>query len=396
MSVTPIRPPVSERSQQFTQSIIREMTRQNALYGGVNLAQGYPDFDPPEMIKEAAVAAIRDGFNQYSITWGALPLRQAIADKVGWYNGIHADPDEHVTVTCGATEAMMAVMLAIVNPGDEVIIFDPYYENYGPDTVVSGARPVYVPLREPDFSFDRDELRAAFSPHTRAIVINTPQNPTGKVFTSDELAFIAGLCQEFDALAVTDEIYEHILYDGHRHVSIASLPGMAERSITISGLSKTYSVTGWRLGYVIAPSVISEAIRRVHDFLTVGAPAPLQMAAVTALGIDRSYYRDLAAMYEQKRDLLLPILQELGFTVFRPQGAYYLWTDVSDITDMSGWDFSRYLVREIGVATVPGSGFYSHRELGAQYIRFTFSKKPETLQAAAERLQRLKTHMPRH
>lgn len=390
MSVIPTPRYVSERSQQFTQSIIREMTRQNALYGGINLAQGFPDFDPPEVIKEAAVQAVRDGHNQYAITWGTPLLRQAIAEKAAWYNGIIADPDEHVTVTCGATEAMMSVMLAIINPGDEVIIFDPYYENYGPDTVVSGAKPVFVPLRAPDFTFDREELRAAVTPRTKAIVINTPQNPTGKVFSRDELDYIAQLCREQDVLAITDEIYEHILYDGHAHLSIASLPGMAERSITISGLSKTYSVTGWRIGYIIAPPEISEAVRRVHDFLTVGAPAPLQMAAVTALRIDRAYYAELAATYEQKRDMLLPVLQEIGFKVFRPQGAYYIWTDVSDITDMSGWDFSQYLVREIGVATVPGSGFYSHRELGAKNIRFTFSKKPETLHAAAERLQKLK------
>jgi len=381
---------VSARSQLFTQSIIREMTRQNAIYGGINLAQGYPDFDPPEVIKEAAVQAIREGHNQYAITWGTPLLRQAIAEKVGWYNGIKADPDANITVTCGATEAMMAVMLAVVNPGDEVIIFEPYYENYGPDTVVSGAKPVYVPLRAPDFSFDPDELRAAFSPATKAIVINTPQNPTGKVFNREELSLIAELCQRYDALAITDEIYEHILYGGHQHISIATLPGMVERTVTISGLSKSYSVTGWRIGYVIAPPAISEAVRRVHDFLTVGAPAPLQMAAVTALRIDHEYYRELAESYELKRDLLLPVLRELGFGVFEPQGAYYIWTDITQLTEMDGWDYSNYLVRDIGVATVPGGGFYSHRELGARYIRFTFSKKPETLRAAAERLGKLK------
>jgi len=381
---------VSDRSQLFTQSIIREMTRMNNQYGGINLAQGFPDFDPPEVIKEAAVEAIRAGHNQYAITWGTPATRQAIAEKVGWYNGITADPDANITVTCGATEAMMSVMLAIVNPGDEVIIFEPYYENYGPDTVVSGAKPVYVPLRAPDFTFDPEELKAAFSPATRAIIINTPHNPTGKVFTREELSLIAELCQQYDALAITDEIYEHILYDGHPHISIATLPGMAERTVTISGLSKTYSVTGWRIGYVIAPAAISEAVRRVHDFLTVGAPAPLQMAAVTALRIDPSYYRNLAVGYEQKRNLLLPILRELGFNVFTPQGAYYIWSDITGLTDMDGWAYAEHLVREIGVATVPGGGFYSHRELGARHIRFTFSKKEETLRAAAERLMRLK------
>lgn len=378
---------VSQRSQSFTQSIIREMTRQNALYGGINLAQGFPDFDPPEEIKEAAVQAIRDGHNQYAITWGTPLLRQAIAEKVGWYNGIIADPELHITVTCGATEAMMATMMAVVDPGDEVIIFEPYYENYGPDTIVSGAKPVYVPLRAPDFTFDRDELRAAFSRTTKGIVINTPHNPTGKVFTREELTYIANLCIEFDVLAITDEIYEHILYDGHRHISIATLPGMAERTITISGLSKSYSVTGWRVGYVIAPVEISESIRRVHDFLTVGAPAPLQMAAVTALRIDRGYYAQLATQYEAKRDLLLPLLRELGFEVFQPEGAYYLWADITALTQLDGWRYADYLVREVGVATVPGGGFYSARELGARYIRFTFSKKEETLRAAAERLR---------
>ena len=381
---------VSARSQLFTQSIIREMTRKNALHGGVNLAQGYPDFDPPELIKEAAVAAIRAGHNQYAITWGTPLLRQAIAEKVGWYNGIVADADRHITVTCGATEAMMATMMAVVNPGDEVIIFEPFYENYGPDTIVSGAKPVYVALHAPDYSFDRTALAAAFSPATKAIVINTPHNPTGKVFTREELEFIAELCQRYDVLAITDEIYEHILYDGFTHCSMASLPGMAERTITISGLSKSYSITGWRIGYVIAPEEISEAVRRVHDFLTVGAPAPLQMAAVTALAIEHSYYIELADLYREKRDLLLPVLREVGFTVFQPQGAYYLWCDITDLTIMDGWDYAMYLVEEIGVATVPGGGFYHQRELGTRYIRFTFSKKPETLRAAAERLGQLR------
>lgn len=377
----------SDRSQAFTQSIIREMTRLNAQYGGINLAQGFPDFDPPEEIKEAAVRAIRDGHNQYAITWGAAPLRQAIAEKVGWYNGISADPDVHVTVTCGATEAMMAVMMAVVNPGDEVIIFTPFYENYGPDAVVSGARPVYVPLRAPDFTFDPDALAAAFSPRTRAIIINTPHNPTGKVFTRDELTCIAGLCQQHDALAITDEIYEHILYDGATHVSIATLPGMTERTVTISGLSKTYSVTGWRIGYVIAPPAISEAVRRVHDFLTVGAPAPLQMAAASALRIDRGYYTALAASYAGKRDLLLPALEALGFAVFRPQGAYYLWCDYRALADLEELAFAAHLVREVGVAAVPGRAFAPAADPAARAIRFTFSKKPETLQAAVARLR---------
>ncbi|HEY3417641.1 MAG TPA: aminotransferase class I/II-fold pyridoxal phosphate-dependent enzyme, partial [Armatimonadota bacterium] len=381
---------LSARSQSFTQSVIREMTRQNAIYGGINLAQGFPDFDPPEAIKEAAVRAIREGHNQYAITWGDPLLRQAIAEKVRWYNGIPADPDAHITVTCGATEAMMSALMAVINPGDEVIIFEPFYENYGPDTIISGAQPVYVPLRAPDYTFDRDELAAAFSPATKAIIINTPHNPTGRVFSGDELAFIADLCQQHDALAITDEIYEHILYDGHAHVSIASLPGMFERTITISGISKTYSVTGWRVGYVIAPPEISENVRRVHDFLTVGAPAPLQIAAAYALGIDRSYYAELAVGYQQKRDILLPMLRELGFHVLQPQGAYYLWTDISALTADSGWDFANYLVRDIGVATVPGGSFYSHRALGDRYIRFNFSKQPPTLHAAVERLQRLR------
>lgn len=378
---------ISARTENFTESIIREMTRRNAAAGGVNLAQGFPDFNPPEELIEAAVKAMRDGFNQYSITWGSPRLREAICEKVGWYNGIKADPVKNVTVTCGATEAMMSAMLAIIDPGDEVIIFEPYYENYGPDTIVSGAKPVYVPLIEPDFHFDPDVLRAAFSDRTKAIIINTPHNPSGKVFTRQELELISELCNKHDALVVTDEIYEHILYDGAEHVSPASVPGLEERTVTISGMSKTYSATGWRIGYVIAPEEISNAVRKVHDFLTVGAPAPLQEAGVTAMRLPREYYAKLARFYQDKRDLICGELTRVGFVPYVPKGAYYVLTDFSALSKMDDFEFAVYLVEEIGVATVPGCSFYSDRRLGANKTRFAFCKTEETIRQAVERLR---------
>lgn len=381
---------ISARTENFTESVIREMTRRNAVAGGVNLAQGFPDFNPPEELLEAAAKALRDGYNQYSITWGSPRLREAICEKVGWYNGITADPVKNVTVTCGATEAMMSVMLAIIDPGDEVIIFEPYYENYGPDTIVSGAKPVYVPLIEPDFRFDPDTLRAAFSDRTKAIIINTPHNPSGKVFTHHELALISELCNKYDALVVTDEIYEHILYDGAEHVSPASIPGLEERTITISGMSKTYSATGWRIGYVIAPEEISNAVRKVHDFLTVGAPAPLQEAGVTAMRMPREYYDKLARFYQDKRDLICNELKQVGFVPYVPKGAYYVLTDFSALSRMDDFEFAVYLVEEIGVATVPGCSFYSDRMLGANKVRFAFCKTEETIRRGVERLQRLR------
>jgi aspartate/methionine/tyrosine aminotransferase len=378
---------ISSRTESFTESVIREMTRRCAAVDGVNLAQGFPDFNPPEELIEAAIRAMRDGFNQYSITWGSPRLRAAICEKVRWYNHIEADPDKHVTVTCGATEAMMSALLAIIDPGDEVVIFEPYYENYGPDAIVSGAKPVYVPLIEPDFTFDPDALRSAFSDATKAIIINTPHNPSGKVFTSEELALVSELCNKHDVLVVTDEIYEHILYDGAKHVSPASVPGLENRTITISGLSKTYSATGWRVGYTIAPEPITNAIRKVHDFLTVGAPAPLQEAGVTALKMPPDYYTKLATFYQHKRDIICAELAKVGFVPFTPKGAYYVLTDVSSFGALSDTEFAIRLVNEIGVATVPGSSFYANNELGRTKIRFAFCKTEETLRKAVERLE---------
>ena len=381
---------VSARTETFTESVIREMTRRIQQVGGVNLAQGFPDFNPPDELIEAATRAMKDGLNQYAITWGSPRLREAICEKASWYNGIHCDPDRNVTVTCGATEAMMASMLAIVDPGDEVVIFEPYYENYGPDTIVSGAKPVYVPLIEPDFDFDPDALRAAFNDATKAIIINTPHNPSGKVFTSDELALIAELCERYDVIAVTDEIYEHIIYDGSRHISPASVPGLRDRTITISGLSKTYSATGWRVGYAIAPEHITNAIRKVHDFLTVGAPAPLQEAGVTALRLPRGYYTRLAEFYCHKRDIICKELADVGFVPFVPKGAYYVLTDIAAFDAPDDTEFAVRLVETVGVAAVPGSSFYSQTGLGSNKIRFAFCKTEETLRDAISRLEALK------
>jgi aminotransferase len=381
---------ISARTENFTESVIREMTRRNQMAKGINLAQGFPDFNPPELLVEAAIKAMNDGYNQYAITWGAPNLRNAICEKVKWYNGIEADPVKNVTVTCGATEAMMATLLAIIDPGDEVIIFEPYYENYGPDTIVSGAKPVYVPLIEPDFHFDPDDLRRAFSDRTKAIIINTPHNPSGKVFTREELELVSELCNRYDALVVTDEIYEHILYDGAVHISPASIPGLEDRTITINGLSKTYSATGWRIGYAIAPQEMTNAIRKVHDFLTVGAPAPLQEAGAAAMRMPREYYAKLASFFKHKRDIILSELTEVGFTPFTPKGAYYVLTDITNFNAKDAFDFAVYLVEEIGVATVPGSSFYSSRELGNDKIRFAFCKTEETLRAAIERLEKLR------
>lgn len=381
---------ISKRTENFTESVIREMTRRNAIVNGINLAQGFPDFDPPQELLEAAVKAMRDGYNQYAITWGSPRLREAICEKIRWYNRIDADPAKNVTVTCGATEAMMSVLLAIINPGDEVIIFEPYYENYGPDAIVSGAKPVYVPLVEPEFSFDPAKLRAAFSDKTKAIIINTPHNPSGKVFNQEELELIAELCEHYDALVITDEIYEHILYDGASHISPASIPGLKNRTITINGLSKTYSATGWRIGYAIAPEEITGAIRKIHDFLTVGAPAPLQEAAVTGLKLSPNYYTMLAAFYQHKRDIMCSALSDVGFTPFVPKGAYYVLCDISKFEAISDVDFAIRMVEEIGVAAVPGSSFYSSRNLGRDKIRFTFCKTEETLRAAIQRLEKLR------
>ena len=379
----------SRKSERFTESVIRGMTRLCEQHGGINLAQGFPDFPTPAALKEAAKQAIDDDYNQYAVTWGTRALRQAVADKMARYNGVHCDPETEVTITCGSTEAMIAALLAVVNPGDEVVIFEPFYENYGPDAVISGAAPVYVALRPPHFTFDVAELRAACSANTKAIIVNTPHNPSGHVFAPAELEQISALCHEFDCLAITDEIYEHILYDGRTHVSLASLPGMRERTITISGLSKTYSVTGWRLAYAVANAKLSAAIRKMHDFLTVGAPHPLQCAAVHAFQLPGDYYRQLAADYSARRALLSAALSAAGFRIFMPEGAYYILADIGPFGFSDDTGFCDWLLRQAGVAAVPGSSFYRHPELGHRLVRFAFCKREDTLREAARRLARV-------
>ena len=385
---------ISKRVQGFTESVIREMTRVNNQHNGINLAQGMPNFPPPKEIIEAAHRAIDGDFHQYAITWGAPRLRQAIADKYRKFYGMDIHPDRNITVCCGSTEAMLATLMAVLNPGDEVIIFEPFYENYGPGCIMSQAEPVYVPLEAPDFSFDRDRLRKAVSPRTRAIIFNSPNNPSGKVFSRAELQVIADVCIEHDLLAITDEIYEHILYDGEEHIPIATLPGMAERTITISGISKSYSVTGWRIGYAVAGPELSVGIRRAHDFITVGAPHPLQEAAVTALNLPDSYYVYLRESYQARRDLLFGKVEEAGFAAFKPKGAYYILTDVAHWLPEYGCaddhEFAMFLVKEIGVATVPGSSFYSTKDLGRTKIRFCFPKTDDMLIEAGRRLQKLR------
>jgi aspartate/methionine/tyrosine aminotransferase len=386
---------VSGKVAHFTESVIREMTRQAMLHGAVNLSQGFPDFPAPAEIKRAAQDAIAADVNQYAITWGAKNLRNAIARQMQVWQGIEVDPEREITVCCGSTETMISTLMAVCNAGDEVVIFEPFYENYGPDAILSGARPRFVKLRPPvaaggEWTFDERELRAAFHQHTKAIIVNTPNNPTGKVFTRGELEMIRDLCVEFNVLAITDEIYEHILYDGARHISLATLEGMRDRTITINGLSKTYSVTGWRVGWAVAPPAITDAIRKVHDFLTVGAPAPLQEAGAAALGLPPSYYQGLADGYRKRRDRLIPVLEEVGFRYFQPRGAYYVMTDISAFGYASDLEFTKYLVKEIGVATVPGSSFYNDALDGAQQVRFAFCKRDETLDAAAERLRKLR------
>jgi aminotransferase len=384
-----VRRMLSAKVEHFTESVIREMTRLALQHDAVNLAQGFPDFPAAPEIKEAARAAIAADDNQYAITWGAKPLRDALVEKFARTQGVTVDPEREITVTCGSTEAMMCVMMALINPGDEAVIFEPFYENYGPDVILSGAQPRFVPLRPPDWSFDRDELAAAFGPRTKAIIVNTPNNPTGKVFTREELEFIRDLCVRWDAFAITDEIYEHILYDGARHISMASLEGMRDRAITVNGMSKTYTVTGWRVGWAIAPPGPTQAIRKVHDFLTVGAAAPLQAAGAVALRLPDSYYARLAEKYLSKRDLMLGILEAAGFSCFKPRGAYYIMTDISRFGASEDVTFARELIETVGVAVVPGSSFYNDPATGAQQVRFAFCKTDETLRAAGQRLSRL-------
>ena len=386
---------VSKKAGLFTESVIREMTREALKHGAVNLSQGFPDFAAPEDIKRVAMKAIEDDINQYAITWGARDFREAIARKTKWYLGLDIDPETEITVTCGSTEGMIAAMMATVDPQEEVVVFEPFYENYAPDAILSDAKPRHVALRPPDWSFDREELQEAFNTNTKAIILCNPNNPTGKVFMRDEMEFIAGLCQEFDALCFTDEIYEHILYPRDdaeiQHISMAQIDGMRERTVIVNSMSKTYSVTGWRVGYCIAPPEITSGIRKVHDFLTVGAAAPLQAAGAYALSLPPEYYDRLQNEYRARRDLLLPVLEEAGFGAFRPDGAYYIMTDISAFGFADDVEFTRHLIREVGVACVPGSSFYSVPELGRQQVRFCFCKKDETLQLAAERLEKLRS-----
>lgn len=384
------RLPVSRKSQKFTESVIREMTRLAIEHDAVNLAQGFPDFPAPEEVKEAAICAIRADINQYEITWGAREFRRAVAERFYRDTGMEVDPEREMTVCCGATETMIASLLAIVDPGDEIVVFEPFYENYGPDAIICGATTRHVRLYPPDWTFDPKELAAAFTEGTRAIIVNTPNNPTGKVFTRDELEVIAEQCRRTNAYALTDEIYQYLVYDGFRHVALATLPGMRERTVTINAMSKTYSVTGWRVGYAIAPPEISNAIRKMHDFLTVGAAAPLQQAGATALRLPDSYYQQLRDGYKARRDRMLAGLEKAGFRCFRPHGAYYIMTDISGFGFPNDVEFARYLVREIGVSAVPGSSFYRDPASGAQQIRFTYCKQDSTLDEALRRLQKLK------
>jgi aspartate/methionine/tyrosine aminotransferase len=379
----------SRRTAHFTESVIREMTRLALRNQAVNLAQGMPDFSTPEELKEAARQAITEDFNQYAITWGAKAFRDAIAAKYRRCYGLDVDPEREITVCCGATESMIASLLAVSDPGDEVIVFEPFYENYGPDAKLSGAVPRLVTLRPPEWTFDPEELRAAFNPRTKAIVLNTPNNPTGKVFSRQELELIANLCQEFNTLAITDEIYEYIVYDGAQHIPIMTIPGMRGRSILVNSMSKTYSVTGWRVGWVLASADLTDSIRKVHDFLTVGAAAPLQQAGVLALSLPDSYYEGLARDYTARRNLILPLLEAAGFHCFVPRGAYYVMTDISGFGFPDDVSFLRHLIRKAGVAAVPGSSFFADPRDGSRLVRFCFCKKYETLELAGRRLGQL-------
>jgi len=376
----------SQRTRHFTESVIREMTRLAVRHGAVNLAQGFPDFPAPEALKQAARDAIASDHNQYAITWGAKSLRNAISAKYQRSYGLALDPETEITVCCGSTEGMIASLTAVTNPGDEVVIFEPFYENYGPDTKLCGAVPRFVRLRPPDWSFDPDELRRAFSPRTKAIILNSPNNPTGKVFSRTELELIATLCQEFDTLAITDEIYEHITYDDSPHVPIMTLDGMRHRTVLVNSMSKTFAVTGWRVGWVLAAPDLSDSIRKVHDFLTVGAAAPLQEASAIALTFGSDYYHHMAEEYTKRRDLILQILESAGFPYYPPHGAYYVITDISSFGFPDDVTFIRHLIENVGVAAVPGSSFYNDPSTGNQQIRFCFCKKYETLETAGKKL----------
>lgn len=375
----------TKRTGGFTESVIREMTRLAVMHKAINLAQGFPDFEAPELLKRAACESILADNNQYAITWGVPELRYALSEKIQTYSKLTFDPDREITITCGSTEAMMASLLGLTSHEDEIVICEPYYENYVPDTYISGAKPVYVPLND-DLSISEDILTSAFSNRTKAVILNTPNNPTGKVFSKEELSNIRDLCVDYNTYAFVDEIYEHIIFDGNQHISLSSLDGMSDRTVTIGSFSKTYSVTGWRVGYTLASQGLTDEIRKIHDFLTVGAPAPLQYACVTACQFPASYYKDLASMYTKKRDNLHHGLKKAGISCEKPKGAYYLFSDIENF-GMDDVTFARYLVEKIGVAVVPGSSFF--RTGGSGKVRFTFSKKEETLNEACIRLERL-------
>jgi aspartate/methionine/tyrosine aminotransferase len=382
---------VAARTQFFQESVIRKMTRVCQKYGGINLAQGFPEKDPPDEVLREALRAIQEGNNQYSITWGLPALREAVARKVSVFNGLHPDPEMEVTITCGSSEAIVASLLALVNPGEKVVVFEPFYENYLPGLALAGGSPIFVPLRDPDWSIDEQALIQAFSQKPKALILNTPANPSGKVFLKDELEIIARLCREHGTYVITDEIYEHMTYDGLRHISPASLPGMWERTVTISGCSKTYSVTGWRVGYVVAPAGLMGAIRKVHDYLVVAAPTPFQLAAIRALNLPETYYRDLAEHYREKRDFLLGVFGELGIPVLKTSGAYYMMIRIDGLGKGDDEVFVMALVEKAGLAVVPGSSFYRRPEDGRNKVRFCYAKKWETLREVKIRLERFLT-----
>jgi aminotransferase len=383
-------PLISARASRFTESVIRGMSIEAKKYNAVNLAQGMPDFPAPRALKDAACRAIQDDVNQYAITWGAHELRQAIAHHAGWHLGLEIDPETEITVTCGSTEAMLVALISLINPGDEVILSQPFYENYWPDCVLAGATPRFVPVRPPGWKFDPDELAAAFNDRTKAIVLCNPNNPTGAVFTREDLEPIAALCRKWDVVAITDEIYEHILFDGRKHVALAGLDGMRERSVTVGGMSKTYSVTGWRVGTILANPTLTKTFRQIHDFVSIGAAAPLQEAGAIAYRLPRSYYDQLARDYQARRDRFCKALWEVGFEFEAPEGAYYIMAGIEPFGATDDVEFARKLVQEIGVATVPGSSFFQEKELGRGYTRFCFCKKDETLDEAAARLKSLR------
>ena len=392
--MTPTAHRTARRTQTFTESVIREMTRVAREYDAVNLAQGFPDFPAPDVLKDAAIEAIRADVNQYAITWGAPRLRQALAAKYSAFYGMEVDPDREVTVTCGATEAMAAVMLAVIDPGDEVIVLEPFYENYGPDAILSSAKPVFLRLDAPGYRLERARLEAAITPATKAIILNSPNNPTGRVFDREELDAVAALCLQHDLIAITDEIYEHIYYRGE-HLPLATFPGMSGRTVTVSGLSKTFSVTGWRVGTIVAPPDLTDAIRKVHDFLTVGAPAPLQEACAAGIErLGRDYYDGLAAEYRERGVVLVDALRQAGFRCELPEGAYYVLADFSALGDEDDTTFAKRLARDAGVASVPGSSFFGAPGRGSNLIRFAFCKRMETLHEAGERLVRFATGGP--